>query len=215
MAFQVIGYGGAVADVGGDTFRALRVSVMPIEYGNFGVYRFSATTSPFTGSASGTLWSFRWGDAFRLAVLLRLICDGVAQDAAGLAGINHLRAFIARSFTASDSGGAALTLTGNNGKLRTNMGATLLTDLRMSTTATLTAGTRTVDTQPIGELLFNATVGQRNQIPPATVLFNEDPSGAMPVILGQNEGVLVNLVMVGSAIVTIGLTSVHAEVTAY
>jgi hypothetical protein len=220
MAFQIAGFTSAnVAEVSGTTFRALRVQAMPVDYGSLGIYRFSWLSGTMAAglAANSPIWSFRWGDATRLAVFQKLIGDGMAgSSTAFAAGFASFKAFFARSFTASDTGGAILTITGNNGKLRTSMGTTLLTEIRASTTATLTAGTRTLDAQPLAQHAFSiGTVVSVIYIPPATPLFNEDVVGTMPIVLAQNEGVVVQATVPATGTWQIGLTSMHAEVTAY
>jgi hypothetical protein len=121
---------------------------------------------------------------FRIAVL---------QTAAATATIMpNFEVFVARSFTASDSAGTAITLTGNNMKKRTNMGTTLVTDIRKSAVAAgLTVGTRTLDAEAIMQLPTQQTITTPN-----TVLFERELEidmghGNYPLLLAQNEGVIV------------------------
>lgn len=219
IAFQVEGFGGVVADVGGATFRALKVQSMPLDYGSLGIYRFSHLSGTMAAglAAAANIWSFRWGDATRLCVFQKLVMDGLVGSATAFtAGFGSVRAFFARSFTASDSAGSALTLTGNNGKLRTSMGTTLVTDLRASATAAVTAGTRTLDTQPVAQHSISfGTAANVTYVLPATPLFNEDINGSMPLVFAQNEGLVVQATVPATGTWQFGLTSMHAEVTAY
>ena len=116
---------------------------------------------------------------------------------------------LARSFTASDSAGTAATLTGNNAKRRTSFGTSLVTDLRASSTATLTAGTRTLDTHAIGfargfvpaTVVNYAFVGNNvmNLAGASTFaytgeyldLYRLNHTNEWPVVFVQNEGFLV------------------------
>lgn len=192
MAIQVQGNSGVVGEVDGTTFRAHRVTLRPIEYGAFGHYRASTTVALVaTQALNGTLFSFRWGDASRLCVVqsIRLQC---LQTAAATATIfPRFQVFVARSFSTNDSAGTALTLTGNAFKKRTSMGTTLVTDIRRSAAAAgLTAGTRTLDADPILELPTQQTITTPNTTL-FSVLLDFTDGGDMPLVLAQNEGFIV------------------------
>lgn len=142
-----------------------------------------------TQAANGTLFSFRWGAASLCVInVLRI---SVMQTAAATATIMpQFQVFLARGFTASDSAGTAVTLTGNNMKRRTSMGTTLLTDARFSTaTAGLTVGTRTLDAAPILALHTSQTITSPN---PAIYQADMDlyNDGVHPCVLAQNEGII-------------------------
>ena len=193
MAIQIQGNGGVVSEVDGTTFRALRVTPKPIEYGALGHYRVAVTVPLVaTQAANGTLFSFRWADATRIAVItkLRLTC---LQTAAATATIMpSFEVFAARGFSASDSAGTAVTLTGNNMKKRTSMGTSLVTDIRYSAVAAgLTAGTRTLDANPILQMptvqAITTPISQ-SYIAELDVGIGD---GNHPLILATNEGFIV------------------------
>lgn len=192
MALQIQGNGGVVAEVDGSTFRALRTMNRPIDQGALGHYRVSTIVSLVaTQAANGTLFSFRWGSTNVCAITkLRL---GVLQTAAATATIfPSFEVFIARSFSASDSAGTAITLTGNSMKKRTNMGTTLVTDIRKSAAAAgLTVGTRTLDADPIMQLPTNQTITTPNSTYYEKDLEIDMGHGNYPVLLAQNEGIIV------------------------
>lgn len=192
MAIQTQGNSGVVWEVDGTTFRAGRVTSRPLDYGAFGFYRLSTTVAlVVTQAANGTLFSFRWGDATRLCIpqFVRL---SLMQTAAATATIfPRYQVFVARAFTVSDSAGTAITLTGNNMKKRTSMGSTLVTDIRKSAVAAgLTAGTRTLDAEPILELVTNSTITTPNDTRYETNL-DFTNSGDHPLVFAQNEGFIV------------------------
>jgi hypothetical protein len=219
MAIQIQGNGGTVAEVNGTTFRAFCVTSRPIDYGSLGHYRLATTVAlVVTQAANGTLFSWRWGDATRLAVLLfvRLQC---LQTAAATATIMpSFQVFIARGFTASDSAGTAITLTGNNMKKRTSMGTTLVTDIRQSAVAAgLTVGTRTLDANPIIELPTNQTITTPN----ATLYsnnFDATDAGDMPEVFAQNEGWIVRgptIVFGAAGTANLAVDTAWGEVSSY
>jgi hypothetical protein len=219
MAFQVQGNSGTVAEVGGTTFRALKVQQAPLDHGAFGQYRVSTTVALVVSqAANGTLFSFRWGDATRLCVpsFIRLQC---LQTAAATATIwPSFEVFIARSFSVSDSIGTALTLTGNSMKKRTSMGTTLVTDIRKATVAAgLTAGTRTLDADPILQMPTTQVVTTPN---PNIALAQIDFADGIdhPLVFAQNEGFIVRgpttvFGLAGTANLVVDVA--WAEVTAY
>jgi hypothetical protein len=185
------GNGGTLAEVDGTTFRAVRVVQKPFEYGAFGHYRLSATIPLVVSQAAlGTLFSFRWGDATRVCSLLflRLTCLQTAVATATI--FPRFQVVIARGFTASDTVGTAITLTGNNMKTRTSMGTTLVTDIRQSAVAAgLTAGTRTLDANPILDMPTQQTITTADQ-----QMYVKDmliPAGLHPHVFAQNEGFIV------------------------
>jgi hypothetical protein len=192
MAIQMQGNGGTVAEVDGTTYRALRTTIRPTEYGAFGQYRL-ATTVPLvvTQAANGTVFSFRWGDASRLCVIQDIRLQFMQTAAATATIMPVFSVFQARAWSVSDSAGTALTLTTNSFKKRTTMGTTLVTDIRKSALAAgLTAGTRTLDADPVLQLAVNSSITTPN----ASLYVNDldlDSGTAHPLIFTQNEGFIV------------------------
>lgn len=218
MAIQIQGNGGVVADVGGTTFRALKVQQMPLDYGTLGIYRKSLTSGTMAAglAAASTVYSWRWGDATRLGVVQRVSLDGLAGSATAFtAGFATSRLFAARSFTASDTGGTAGTLTGNNSKLRTSMGTTLLTDVRISSTAALGVGTRTLDTDPMAQFTFTIGVVVSVNYVAQIALLDGDVGPVMPYVNAQNEGFILQVTVPATGTWQFGVSTLWAEVTSY
>ena len=219
MAIQIQGNGGVVAEVGGTSYRALRVENRPLDAGAFGHYRLSTTVAlVVTQALNGTLFSFRWGDATRLCAVNYIRLE-VQQTAAATATIAPaFEVFVARSFSASDSAGTALTLTGNSFKKRTSFGSTLVTDIRKAAVAAgLTAGTRTLDGDAIMQVGTIQTITNVNTTTYTKQIDFTDGTDH-PLVLAQNEGFIVRgpTVVFGAAgtanlIVDVGWT----ELTAY
>ena len=114
----------------------------------------------------------------------------------------------------SDTGGAALTLTGNNGKHRTSLATIGITDLRMCTTGALIPGTRTLDSNSVGVSVgTSSAVGTSMQL---VDIFSHD-AGDHPLILANNEGlVLTNSIVMGAAgVIKLYVTIECAEVATY
>ncbi len=180
------------------TFRAGSVSLRPVDYfsstyGNFGHYSIVTTSGATVGlTATDPILAFRWTSIVANVVLLRIgVSAGITASTS--AGIPYLlEAVIARAYTASDTAGTAVTMSALQ-KMRTNMGNSAVADIRISTTAKLTAGTRTLDTLGFGAqnlpfLPVATTVGSAS-IP--VDLYKWDPSGKHPVVLAANEGFIV------------------------
>lgn len=193
MAIQVQGFSGIVQEVEGTTFRAARVVNRPLDHLALGHYRLSTIVAlVVTQAANGTLFSFRWGNATNVCVITKLRLSLLQTAAATATIMPSYQVFIARAFTASDSVGTAITLTGNEMKKRTNMGTTLVTDIRKSAVAAgVTAGTRTLDANPIMEMLTNSTITTPNSTQYEKELEIDMGHGNHPVVLAQNEGFIV------------------------
>jgi len=192
-----------VAQIDGTQWGALRTSARPLEYGLLGHYTITTSIQlVVTQAANGTLFSFRWNPpAANLGALC--VITGISLDAHQTASATatiypNYQVFIARSFTASDSAGTAITLGGNQFKRRTSMGSSLVADMRKSAVAAgLTVGTRTLDLQPILELdtAQIITVGSAT-VAPGQILYLENlltrmDAGEHPHVLAANEGLIV------------------------
>ena len=225
MAIQVQGNGGTVAEVDGTSHRALRVANRPLDVGSLGHYRLSMASGTIAAAlaANGELFHFRWTDATRLAVVHKVLISAGANVAATAAGLVALEAVIARSWSAAGTGGTAATITGNNQKTRTSMGTTLLGEARCASTAALGAGTKTLDSQGVGNLAIGIGTGALTTTPvltliPKTDLLEMDANEPHPVVLAQNEGLVIkNGATAWPATLTwnIGVTIVWAEIAAY
>lgn len=198
MAIQIQGNGGTIAEVDGAVFRALRVTMRPADYGSLGHYGLAQVSGALSAAlaANAELYQFRWTDATRLAVVRRVVVSGGANVAATTAALVALELAIARGWSADGSGGTAATLTGNNGKFRTAMGTSLAGAARIASTAGLTAGTKTIDTNGVGNVAFSVltgaiTVAVSGTILPSTPLLEDESGNAHPIVLATNEGWIV------------------------
>lgn len=176
-------------DLGG----ALRVTNRPMVV--LGGYRVQAMTGIYTALAAGAiLLSARWGDATRLCLPLRVRVFMNTTTAATAAGMHDRDLVIVRGFTASDTGQTAITLTGNNQKMRTSQGASLFTDMRIAGTAAIAAGTGTADAQAIGLTGKQGTATEPIGLTlPPEDLYVCNAEQAYPIVLVQNEGFRVRI----------------------
>jgi len=144
--------------------------------------------------ANDPVFSFRTGStAGTVYVIHRVQCSLHNILAFASAELNRIELVVARSFTASDSGGTAATLTGNHGKLRTDDATTTISDFRIADTAVLTAGTRTLDSQSIGMSSFLNSTTARSVLLGNAGLVNAASTGnnGPPLVLGINEGFII------------------------
>lgn len=188
MGIRLIGSTGGLGEVGG-SLKALRVTQFPYDYGSLGAYSAGVSSAIMAAglASAAPIVSFRYGGA-NLAVIKRIELSMGGLGTAFTAGQATFNLFAARSFTVNDTGGAAATLTTNNNKLRTSFGTTGLSDLRASSTATLTAGTRTKDATPLKTISLGiGTTASLAYVPMNTPLFGADPN-SHPLVLAQNEG---------------------------
>lgn len=200
MAIQIQGNGGVVAEVDGTTFRAVRVTVRPINYGSLGVYRLGMTTGTMAAAlgANAEVYQWRWADATNLGLVYKVTMSIGQQLAATGALAISMNMAIARGWSAAGSGGLRAVLTGNIGKLRTSMGTSLVNDAGISTTAALTAGTKTIDhaTSNLSAVAFGVGTGAITtqtdmSLLPDTDMFNAMDGTAHPIVFAQNEGFII------------------------
>src|ERR1051326_98232 len=139
MGISVVGgTSGALADVDSGT-KALKTRVHAMDV--LGSYQLEAISGTMAAglAAAAPIMGCRWGDATRLMLLRRLAFDARALTAF-TAGVFLFDFIVARAWTGNYTGGTSILPTGNSPKRRTSSGPTLITALRISSTATLTAG---------------------------------------------------------------------------
>lgn len=217
MAIQIQGNGGTVTEVDGTTFRALRVNQRPMDYGALGSYAAGMTTGTMAaGLAAGSeVLQLRWSDATRLCVITSVHCSGGGSIAAFTAGFTQLQLLVARSWTADGSGGTAATLTGSNNKMRTSMGTSLVGGLRVASTAALTAGTKTLDSQAIATVTSSVTATAGTPVWPAAYIYESTANDKQPIVLAQNEGIVIRATVPATGTWTASFDVTWMEMSAY
>ena len=167
--------------------------ISPISGGLLGAYSKSMVSGTIAAglAAESPVYSFRYGGT-GIAVIRKVTVSAIVAGTAFTVGAANLELFAARSFTASDSGGTAGTLTGNNSKLRTSLATTAVSDIRIASTGTLTAGTRTLDTDQAATVAFSApaTLTFTNLLN-STELYKPGQAGDYPMELATNEGFVI------------------------
>ena len=160
-----------------------------------GMYSATAVTGTMAAglAADAEIFQFRFTHASRTILVHKLSvwAGGIGAFAAGFV---KFEAMIARAWTVAGTGGGTLTLTGDNNTHRATFAAsTMSTDgeIRIATTAALTAGTKTLDTQGICSVggSTTATAGTALVTPMGTLF--DSGQGGYPIVLVQNEGIIV------------------------
>lgn len=218
MAVIESGSGSDIASVGAVTGSPLHTTFKPTPYGALGHYAYSAVTGTMAAAlgANSDIFQFRWSDATRLCVVYEVRLTGMYQITGFTAGAGLFRLAIARSWTVNGTGGTAATLTGDNQSLRTSMGASLVGDLRIATTAALGAGTKTYDSQDIGTYNKFILASANTQVFDDFVMYGSRfPDGEHPVVLAQNEGIGIRATVPATGTWVIGIGIKWAEVAAY
>lgn len=166
----------------------------PPQLGNLGAYQVGVITGEMAAGITGAseVFQFYWLDSTRLALVTSITCSFSSSVTGFTAGVGHFSLVAGRAVTVIGSGGAAPTLTTNNAKLRTDMGTTLISgssgDLRVATTAALTALTDTDDAAFLGRVIWNCnTTAQVNFVSNDTPLFDWQKNMFHPIVLESAE----------------------------
>lgn len=180
----------------------------PLPVGNGGAYRLSLASGTMAAglAANAEIFQFRFVTAASRVALVHGISVSAAMltlpalSTTVMPGPFTLHVAIARGWTVAGSGGARATLTTNNAKLRTSGFATSeVNDAGISTTAALTAGTKTLDTANIGGVTGSGpgvltavgVVGPGVFIPKTNLLGEFSAGMAYPAIFANQEGFVI------------------------
>lgn len=171
-----------------------RVALRPLDIGALGSYSASAVSGIMAAGLAGAapILNFRWvpsAPTTALAIIRRVRFRPWNLGTGFAAGVFTFNLFAARAFTIDDTGGGLVTLTTNNAKMRTSHAVTQAT-IRASATATLTAGTRTKDANPLrteSGVVANAAFSAMTM---ETDMFRA-LQGEQPLILATGEGLVI------------------------
>jgi hypothetical protein len=221
MATQIVGNvnSGTAAEVEVGT-KALRSVIRPDDIGSLGAYLIDLTSGTMAAAlaANSPVFSWRNGNASNVIVIRQVQIS--AGDLVGFtAGIATFTMFRATSFSASDTGGTT-SLPGTGSKKKTSMASSLMTagnnsDIRISATATLTAGTRTLDALAMGTVATSVIATAGNPITPGKVTLFDGRGSAWPLVLVQNEGFVIQATVPITGTWTFDVQVDWEELTAY
>ncbi len=215
MGLQIQGNSGTILEVGA-TNRAARTELRATEFGVLGSYRKALLSGEIAAGLAGDseIFQFRWTDATRLCIPQLIQIDGIAGSATAFAaGFGKLDLVPARSWTVDGSGGTSGDLASDAAKLRTSMGSSLLGAVRIASTAALTAGTKTLDTDAIGQFSFAVGTGVSTQYADQVALF--EAKQLYPLVLAEEEGFVIRASIPATGTWRFGITVAWTETEAY
>ena len=198
-------------------YKALRTTPRPIDYGTGGSFSLTSVSSTMAAglSAASPIYNFRVNTTSLLAVVRAVEISAWSLGTGFAAGLARFDMTIARSWTVADTNGVIDTITTNNGKLRTSMASiAALSEIRHSDTATLTAGTRTLDNQIFRTKVANVTTAANTPFLPTATLFKAFPD-EHPLVLTLNEGFVVLATVPATGTWTWAITTIWDEVASY
>lgn len=155
-----------------------------------GSYSTAALSGVMAAGLAGAaeIWQLRWTSTTKLALITHLFMHASVDTTGFTAGTVTFNLFKATAWTAAGTGGGTLTLTGDNAKLDTKMASTAVAEIRVATTAALTAGTKTLLDTP-----HATTVTGVGTAAGADILANHDMVNVAdlshPMLLRADEGV--------------------------
>jgi hypothetical protein len=199
MAVLEGGVSAALAGVGAQAQSGLHSIRFPVDVGAGGAYRMGVTSGTMAAAlaANSEIFQFRYVTAAsRLALVYKISISAGANVAATAAALLAFKLNIARAWTAAGTGGTRFTFAGNSNKLRTSQASSEVNDAGISTTAALTAGTKTLDATDAGGISFGIGTGAiTSALPlifmPKTALLDADGEGQHPIVLANQEGFII------------------------
>lgn len=163
-------------------------------------------------SSNAPIWSIQNTATDRALWIRGVWAQFVATVAPTTAQQINLGAYIARSFSVADSGGTTVAFAAGTTKLRSNYSDPSGISIRYSNaTGAITAGTRTLDANAVGMVgawVPNPIVG--GAVIPMQALVDTD-SPEPSIILGPNEGLVINSVNAFGAALA-GVATITAEI---
>lgn len=224
MGIQILGNGGTVIGGGEEASAPLHVAPHP-PAGNW--YRYAGFTGTIGAAlaANSEILQFRFVSGTKsFALVYRVIFDGIGVVAVSTA-IGPVGFYMtpARAWTVAGSGGTRIATSGDNLQTETALPNSQVNDIGIATTGALTAGTKTLDANGVGQCLGGVLTGAATTsqalgtIIPTQPLYDAPGSGGQPLVLANNEGFVIRTTHVGPAALTYvaGFTVVWSEVTAF
>lgn len=168
-------------------------------------------------AAASPVFSFRNHSAKPVRILAVEL--NAAVGATGFtAGSSLFEIVVARAFTASDSGGTSAAFTQpKTGALRTSQNTSIINsasgNIQIATTGTLTAGTRTLDTQALGNIVAPAGTAGTTMVADIP-LYVDWSSYGIPLVLAQDEGFIIRATVPATGVWQFGVNTAWVEASA-
>lgn len=193
MSFKLAGESGNEPQVD-SRHLALRSSLRP--HDALGAFHLEAITGALaaTIAADAPLFSFRNPDAAKKIIINEINVGVVVLSNITTSVLMEIEAIIARSWTVADSAGNVVT----PNKAEVTLDGSIA-DIRIGSTTSLTAGTRTLDAQGIG-MLFGISGTTAPVVPlQKTNLYRPVLGASHQIVLGNNEGIIIRDHIAGPA----------------
>lgn len=190
MAITPQGQSGTLDEVE-TTFRSRKSAIRPNE--TLAWQSVGAQTGSFASGGAAAASIFSLSNRGNNLLLVRRIGVGfITLTALTVPQVVDLEAIVARSFTAADTSGNAIAVVGSNIKHRTSLPTQQAIDCRISAGNVLTAGTKTMDANSLGQT-GGYTNGIGTGFPLALDNLLAHNPGDYPVVLTPNEGINIRL----------------------
>jgi hypothetical protein len=179
-----------------------------VDYGALGVYSLATVTGTMAAGlgAGSEIWQLRWTHDTNKCLIHQISFSAGNQATAFTAGHAVFDLIFARAFTADGTGGGTATITTNNGQLRTDFPTTGLGSIRTATTAALGAGTKTLDAQALTNVVVGIPAVAGSVIVPPTNLWIHEEDFSQPIVLEDNEGLIIRATVPATGTWTAGIT---------
>jgi hypothetical protein len=170
-----------------------------------GLYRLCAVSGGLTTIAAGTataghVFAFRWTSTSLQAHIQRLKLRWQTVTPFTAAQEMFFRCYRATGYSASHTGGVAVTLTAPNLQVDTLQPASAVASIRYCSTAALTAGTHTLDGEAFAGLNAWSQSGANNDPAAVEAVFTPGSAADRLLTLRANEGFIVrNEILMGAA----------------
>lgn len=187
MTINVIGYSGTVQEVDA-TFAAARASLRPPDYLNFSKIQ---TRTGLTNSlaANAVVYSFRNPGKNPIAITSVSMSIQISSSFATNESLIFNLIKATQWITADTAQTLIVTRNGQN-KMREDMPNILFApEIRVSNTGAITAGSRTLQTQPMAQIVL--TGGAKGVDDGKKAFFFESGAGETPLILAGQEGFVI------------------------
>lgn len=190
------GFGGVVQEVNTKT-RAARNSAQPNDVLNYSTVSIKSGLITIL-AASAPVFALRNAGSNKIAIR-RATLQAITAVGFTAAQVVDFQLHIARGYTVFDTLGTLISL-GSGNKHKTSHDNLTSLDVRMATTVALTAGTRTLDANPIATVGGWAVAATAGVTIPKTDLIKQDDTNDIPIILAQNEGIVLSpITLMGAA----------------
>lgn len=194
-----------------------RVTLRPSYLGTRGAYSLGAVSGTMAAGlgVNSEIFQFRWIHATRLCLVRRVSVSG-GGIVAFAAGFGKFELMLARAWTADGTGGTPVAFsTAETNKKRFDFPLASLSDtgVRVASTAALGAGTKTPQTNPLAIQTFGVTATAGATLGnPGTDLWQRDTADEYPIVLEQDQGLVIRTTVPATGTWTFGVQVEWAEI---